>query len=300
MAESDASVVNVYASDTMLYWDQEMTQPITQTLYQREGESTLYMDHDFTTALQIVPPVSVSETDENTTAELPQNQGFTRDQTLFLIDLMRQHLMKDDSELPRNLAELNSRIKMSRGKKRSFWQEIAAKLQSQFNQHFDVDKVSRKWTTLEDAYKKAVDNNASTGKAPTKFQFFKEMGELIGGHHDVDFPVIGTAKGVTVRRPEAFKQPLMFGNSSTEEELSSPSIAHSSDSESAGPSTLSPPHTSALARKRKRREDITQVMSRVIKECEEATQRRHEEIMGEIKTTNALFKQMLQQSHEQQ
>ncbi|KAK7152608.1 hypothetical protein R3I93_010740 [Phoxinus phoxinus] len=258
------------------------------------------MDHDFTTALQIVPPVSVSETDENTTAELPQNQGFTRDQTLFLIDLMRQHLMKDDSELPRNLAELNSRIKMSRGKKRSFWQEIAAKLQSQFNQHFDVDKVSRKWTTLEDAYKKAVDKYASTGKAPTKFQFFKEMGELIGGHHDVDFPVIGTAKGVTVRRPEAFKQPLMFGNSSTEEELSSPSIAHSSDSESAGPSTLSPPHTSALARKRKRREDITQVMSRVIKECEEATQRRHEEIMGEIKTTNALFKQMLQQSHEQQ
>nr|XP_055035588.1 uncharacterized protein LOC129423372 [Misgurnus anguillicaudatus] len=193
-----------------------MTQPITQTLYQREGESTLYMDHDFTIALQIVPPVSVSKADENTTAELPQNQGFTRDQTLFLIDLMRQHLMKDDNELPRNLAELNSRIKMSRGKKRSFWQEIAVKLTSQFNQNFDVDKVSRKWTTLEDGYKKAVDNNASTGKGPTKFQFLKEMLELIGGHHDVDFPVIGTAKGFTVRRPEAIKQPLTIGNSSTE------------------------------------------------------------------------------------
>ena len=28
------------------------------------------------------------------------------------------------------------------------------------------------------------------------------MGELIGGHHDVDFPVIRTAKGVIVTRPE--------------------------------------------------------------------------------------------------
>lgn len=163
--------------------------------------------------------------------------------------------------------------------------------------------MSRKWATLEDAYKKAVDNNASTGKGPTKFQFFKEMGELIGGHHDIDFPVIGTAKGVTVRRPEAIKQPLISGNPSTEEEVSSPPMApssHSSDSESAGPSTLSPPHTSALARKRKCREDTTQVMSCVIKECEQATQRRHEEIMGELKTTNALFKQLLQSREQQQ
>lgn len=189
---------------------------------------------------------------------------------------------------------------MSRGKKRTFWQEIAVKLKNQFKQNFDVEKVSRKWTTLEDAYKKAVDNNASTGKAPTKFQFFKEMGELIGGHNGIDFPVIGTAKGVTVRRPEAIKQPLMSGNPSTEEEVSSPSMAHSSDSESAGPSTLSPPHTSALARKRKCCEDTTQVMSRVIKECEQATKRRHEEIMGELKTTNALFKEMLQSRERQQ
>ena len=61
--------------------------------------------------------------------------------------------------------------------------------------------MSRKWTTLEDAYKKAIDSDGLTGKAPTKFQFIQEMGELIGGHHDVDFPVIGTAKGVIVTRP---------------------------------------------------------------------------------------------------
>lgn len=35
-----------------------MTQPIAQTLYQREGDGRLFMDQDFTTALQIVPPRS--------------------------------------------------------------------------------------------------------------------------------------------------------------------------------------------------------------------------------------------------
>lgn len=93
------------------------------------------MDPGFTTALQIVSSSSVAET-EDTTAELPLNQGFTREQTLFFIDLMRQHLLKDDSELPRNLAELNSRIKMSRGKKRPFWQEIAVKLKKSVQAEF--------------------------------------------------------------------------------------------------------------------------------------------------------------------
>lgn len=65
--------------------------------------------------------------------------------------------------------------------------------------------MSRKWTTLKDGYKKAIDSNASTGKAPTKVQFLKEMGEL-RGNHDVDFPIIGTAKRVIVRCPKVIKQ----------------------------------------------------------------------------------------------
>ncbi|XP_060758402.1 uncharacterized protein LOC132901097 [Neoarius graeffei] len=278
----------------MLFWDEGMTQPVSQTLYQREGEHTLYVDADFTTALQIVPRRS---TTENIAAELPVNQVFSREHTLYLIDVMREHLLKDEAELPGNLTELNKRIKMARGKKRSFWQEVSEKLKNQFQMQFDVDRVARKWTTLEDGYKKAVDNNTSTGKGPTKFQFYKEMGELLGGQHDIDFPVVGTSKGITVRRPEAIKpmkQPLMQHDSSNEEgELSSPT-AQSSDSE--GTSTSRPP----FAQKRKRGEETVTRVITCFKECEEAAQRRHEEMMEQIKTTNALFKQMLQNVREQQ
>ncbi|XP_073702493.1 uncharacterized protein [Garra rufa] len=302
MADSNETTLNVYATDSMIYWDQEMTQPVAQTLYQREGDGTLYMDQDFTIALQIVSPSSVSAKGDTTTEELPQNQVFSRDQTLFLIDLMRQHLLKDNSELPRNLAELNTRIRMGRGKKRLFWQDIAAKLSQQFHQNFEIEKVSRKWTTLEDAYKKAIDSNASTGRAPTKFHFLTEMSELIGGNHDVDFPVIGTAKGVIVRRPDIIKQTNQTpqsANSSTEEGLSSPNssfdAAQSCDSESSGSFPSQAPAHSALGFKRKRKHQVDKSeMIGFLQECEVASQRRHEEIMEQIKTTNALFEKLLQ------
>lgn len=64
------------------------------------------------------------------------------------------------------------------GKKRFLWKEMAEELTTQFKR-FKVERVARKWTTLEESYKKAVDNNSSTGKAPTKFQFFKDMGEHV-------------------------------------------------------------------------------------------------------------------------
>ncbi|CAL8259546.1 unnamed protein product [Arctogadus glacialis] len=68
---------------------------------------------------------------------------------------------------------------------------MAAKLSTQFGEDFHPDKVARKWLTLVQGYKK----------------FLKEMEELLGGHHDVDPPVLaGDGHGVVVRRPDALSR----------------------------------------------------------------------------------------------
>lgn len=104
---------------------------------------------------------------------------------------MRAHLTSTKRELPKSLSELDSRIRLARGQKKQLWTEIAQKLPEQFNFHFDLVKVARKWVTLQDAFKKIKDNNKSTGRGFIKFEFYNEMEELIGCNHDVDFPVIG-------------------------------------------------------------------------------------------------------------
>ncbi|CAL8255128.1 unnamed protein product [Arctogadus glacialis] len=77
----------------------------------------------------------------------------------------------------------------------------------QFGEDFHPDKVARKWLTLVQGYKKVKDHNASTGRGPGRFQFLKEMEELLGGHHDVDPPVLaGDGHGVVVRRPDALRR----------------------------------------------------------------------------------------------
>lgn len=238
---------------------------------------------------------------ESTAEEMPLNNIFTREHTLFLIDLMRDHLLKDEADLPTNLKELNNRVRMARGRKRWFWKEMADKLTQQFKMRFEVEKVARKWTTLEEGYKKAVDNNNSTGKAPTKFQFYKEMGELLGGQHDIDFPVVGTAKGVVVRRPEAIKptrQPFsQIAPCNEEGECSSSDNPSSPLPNSEGTPTSHPP--SARKRKRGGEDSMSQVIT-CFRECEVAAQRRHDEMMQQIKNTNDLFRQMLQNAREQQ
>lgn len=67
--------------------------------------------------------------------------------------------------------------------------------------------MARKWGTLIDGFKKVKNNNNATGQGTMKFQFFKEMSELIGEQHDIDFPVIGTQQGVQVIRPQALTKP---------------------------------------------------------------------------------------------
>ena len=53
-----------------------------------------------------------------------------------------------------------------------------------------------------DGIKKAIDSNSQTGRGCSKFSFLKEMTELSGDRHDVNFVVTGTATSVQVHRPE--------------------------------------------------------------------------------------------------
>jgi len=64
------------------------------------------------------------------------------------------------------------------------------------------DKIKRKWHGLTDTYKKAKDNNSTTGRAPTRFRYYQEMDKLVGGSHDTTFPVTATSEGISINRPD--------------------------------------------------------------------------------------------------
>ncbi|KAM3620608.1 uncharacterized protein V6R79_025890 [Siganus canaliculatus] len=191
---------------------------------------------------------------------LPANEGFNRDQTLFLIDLMRQHLETEGDGLPKTLTELNSRLKSARSSKRNLWKETAEKLSNHFAEYFCPDKVARKWNTLSDAYKKIKDNNRVTGKGTIRFQFFGEMDDLLGGQHDIVFPVVGTSAGLDIRRPEVIRP---SGIPSTPAEAASCSSSH----------TAARPCTRQYQKRGRVQDDILEFL----RESEDASQRRHEE-----------------------
>ena len=128
---------------------------------------------------------------------------FTKEHTLFILDMMRLHLEREGEGLPKSLTDLNSQLKLGRKNKKDLRADMALTLTEQFKETFYPDKVSRKWCTLVQGYKKVKDNNASTGKGPMHFQFFPDMDDLLGAQHDVVFPVVGTTEGLDVRRQEA-------------------------------------------------------------------------------------------------
>lgn len=115
---------------------------------------TTCSDHEpsgLTTSTTIPPSTSVPSKSVPLST-YPPHHNFTREQTLYLIDLMRAHLTNTEGELPKSLAELGARVRMACGQKNLFWSEIAQKLTEQFNLKFDQTKVARKWATLVDAF----------------------------------------------------------------------------------------------------------------------------------------------------
>ena len=95
------------------------------------------------------------------------------------------HLAVEGEGPAKTFDDLNRRMRLGKKTKKLLWEEMAAKLSTQFGEDFHPNKVARKGLTLVQGYKKVKDHNASTGKGPGRFQFLKEMGGLLGGHHDV-------------------------------------------------------------------------------------------------------------------
>ncbi len=50
---------------------------------------------------------------------------------------------------------------------------------------------------MVEGYTNATINNKGTGNAPSKFEFFKEIGDLIGDRHDINFPGVVTQNKTT-------------------------------------------------------------------------------------------------------
>ena len=79
----------------------------------------------------------------------------------------------------------------------------------------------RKWQTLFEGYKKALQNNNSTGRGPSRFQWFTEMDCLFSSRCDINPIVTGTQSGVTVHRPEELsrsRQPLQSESSDDQQQ----------------------------------------------------------------------------------
>ena len=95
-------------------------------------------------------------TSVTTTGQPLVNDRFTRDQTLYLIDLMRKEIEKNEEGNPKTIAELEKRMKFAKGGKKLLWEKLAKLLKEQFQEHFLVDKVRRKWNTLVEGYTNAT------------------------------------------------------------------------------------------------------------------------------------------------
>ncbi|KAF7686756.1 uncharacterized protein LOC124381313 [Silurus meridionalis] len=239
-------------------------------LYQSADDpNTYYLDEALTVRVNLYTTVSKQE--ENVyiveEAPLPQNESFTKEQTLFLIDMIRQKLEADGESLLRALKEMNPRIKSGKSRKKHMWREMATRLSKHFQEVFHPDHVVRKWCALEEEYKKAKDENRASSGEDVTCEFFHEMEELLGGHHDVEFPVVGTVKGVEVRRPKTLN------------------VDAERDSEvtSTRPNLL----------KRKKANEHYFALLDFLKESTAARQRRHEETLAQMKSAQDGFEALM-------
>lgn len=133
--------------------------------------------------------------------------------------------------------------------------------------------MSRKWATFTDAYKRVRDNNNTTGQGTIKFHFYSQISELLQNNHDVDFPVIGTGKGVKIVRPEA---------------LSREPQSHKKRSGSLGNSS-----TLALKRNRKGKGQQAELCD-ILREAESAKQKRFDQMFTFMQQAHADCKHLMQ------
>lgn len=152
------------------------------------------------------------------------------------------------------------------------WKEMAVKLSDHFKVVFNLNRVARKWGTLEEAYRKMKDNNRTTGKGALHFQFYEEMEQHFGGHHNIEFPVVGTLDDLEIRRPDALL-------TDRQQPYANPSPG--SASLSSGPSPCCPCG----------QEDNP--LLEFLCESKAASQRGHEEMLSHTKASQQAFEAMM-------
>lgn len=153
---------------------------------------------------------------------------------------------------------------------------MANKLSKHFMEAFDPSKVARKWYTLEDGYKKVLEhNNSTSSQTKTRFQFFTEMEELLDGHHEIDFPAVGTVQGVVGRRRKVLN------------------IDCQRDSSGARQTPTRPASPTQPLRKRRRAEEDYSTLLDFLRESEAASQRRHEEILAQMRSAQKGFEELM-------
>ncbi|KAG7330158.1 hypothetical protein KOW79_006380 [Hemibagrus wyckioides] len=267
---------NVLADSGMsLFVDTQRNIPLTDQLYQAAREATAcYMDETMTEGVTVYVAENNLETETALSAEpFPPNESFNKEQTRFLIDLVRSQLEADGRGLPRTLKELNYRLKSAKGQKKNLWLDMASKLSKQFMETFDPSKVARKWYTLEDGYKKVLEHNSISSPTKTRFQFFTEMEELLDGHHDIDMSAVGTVQGVVGRRRKTL------------------GIDCQRDSPAARQTPAASP-TQPLRKRRRQEEDYSTLLD-FLRESEAASQRRHEEMLAQMKSAQKGFEELM-------
>ena len=88
------------------------------------------------------------------------------------------------------------------GNQSELFHKIAERMTESFSKQFSIKRVTRKWQGLVDGFKKSTRNDKDTGRAPSRFQYVKEMEEMIGSRHDISFVVTGTQEDVVIHRTD--------------------------------------------------------------------------------------------------
>ncbi|XP_067284845.1 uncharacterized protein [Pseudorasbora parva] len=278
-----AQRLNIYLDNNVnMFMDPQRSTAFTGPLYQTASDpTTYYLNEDMTIMINMVEAEDLhtvkESSPENSDAALPSliplpaNDGFSKEQTLFLINLMRQHIEREGEGLPKTLEELNARLKSAMRSKKHLWRDAADKLSTHFLQSFCPDKVARKWNTLIEAYKKIKDSNKPREKGSIRFKFYSEMDALLKGQHEVVFPVVGTSVGLNVRKPEASGQ---------------------CSSDTAPPTSTSTPPTSPPSPPLKRQRVDCELMQ-FLQDSEEACQRRHDETLAQLRSAQQGFEALM-------
>ena len=223
---------------------------------------------------------------------------WTANETKFLMSAMGEFVKENESS-PKSLFELEKRIKNVKSNKKNLWKDLADLLAFKFEHPFDPKQVARKWQTLVDGYKKAVDNDKSTGKGPSKFAWYQEMEALIGERHDVNPVVTGTQNGIIIHRPQELE---LQGHSPDDNKLFESTVT--TDSLDQTPTTSSSSSFTVRrgkGKKRKREEendgDVERMMQ-YMKEIDEKSLEIEKSMLKEIsdfnKSMNNFFEKILE------